>query len=184
MERAVAACANEGYGLGCLGSSERSSEWIAKPIAERCRNAIRCLDPYHVVALATAALDDVHQMVWNEARRGGQKQLARELKAALFAPWKNPANLTERQQHKLARIQQLNKPLYHAYLLAQQLREIYRVATEHALALLDAWLNWPGAADSSHSSSSPRRSPTSDRGSKAAIRHGLSNECLSYCTSW
>ncbi len=89
--------------------------WIALPIAEHCPNAVRCVDPYHVVALATAALDDVRRSVWNEARRAGQHQLARELKAARFALWKNPTNLTQRQQLKLARIQQLNKPLYRAY---------------------------------------------------------------------
>ncbi len=85
------------------------------------------MDPYHVVALATAALDDMRRRVWNEARRAGQRQLARELTSAWFALWKNPANLTERQQLKLAQIQRLNTPLYRAYLLAQQLREIYRV---------------------------------------------------------
>ena len=59
-----------------------------------------------------------------------------------FALWKNPGNLTERQQLKLARAQQLNQRLYRAYLLSQQLREIYRVPFEQAIALLDAWLNW------------------------------------------
>jgi hypothetical protein len=32
----------------------------------------------------------------------------------------NPARLTERHQQKLARIQQINKDLYRAYLIAQQ----------------------------------------------------------------
>jgi transposase len=53
-----------------------------------------------------------------------------------------PGNLTERQQLKLARLQKLNQRLYRAYLLAQQLRHIYRVDAEHALALLEAWLKW------------------------------------------
>ncbi len=66
------------------------AEWIAMPIAERCPNAIRCLDPYHVVALATVALDDVRRTVWNEARRAGQRQLARELKGARFALGRTP----------------------------------------------------------------------------------------------
>jgi transposase len=50
--------------------------------------------------------------------------------------------LTERQETKLARIQTLNQRLYRAYLLAQQLRQIYRVPAEQAHALLDAWLSW------------------------------------------
>ena len=103
------------------------ASWITGPIAERCPNASVCYDPFHLVALATDALDEIRREVWNDARRQGQAQLARELKGARFALWKNPSNLTERQQLKLARVQQLNQRLYRAYLLAQQLREIYRV---------------------------------------------------------
>jgi transposase len=114
--------------------------WITGPIAERCPNATVCYDPFHLVKLATDALDDIRREVWNEARRTGQKQLAAELKGARFALWKNPGNLTEQQALKLARIQQLNHRLYRAYLLAQQLRQIYRVGLDHAIALLDARL--------------------------------------------
>ncbi len=118
------------------------AEWITRPVSERCKNAVICLDAFHIVKAATDALDEIRREVWNEARKAGQTQLARELKGARFALWKNPGNLSERQQLKLARIQQLNQRLYRAYLLAQQLREIYRVPTGHALALLEAWLKW------------------------------------------
>ena len=64
--------------------------WIAGPIAERCPNAIRCVDPFHVIKLATDALDLVRRDVWNEARRAGQTELARDLNSARFALWKNP----------------------------------------------------------------------------------------------
>jgi transposase len=116
------------------------AEWITRPVAERCTNAVICLDPFHIVKAATDALDKIRREIWNDARRQGQAQLARELKGARFALWKNPENLTERQQLKLARIQKLNHKLYRAYLLAQQLRQIYRVPAEHALILLEAWL--------------------------------------------
>src|SRR5450755_367841 len=56
--------------------------WISGPIAERVPDAIRCVDPFHVVMLATEALDDVRREVWNEARRQGNLELARELKGA------------------------------------------------------------------------------------------------------
>ena len=72
----------------------------------------------------------------------GDKQLAKDLKGARFALWKNAEKLTDRQQHKLAWIQRFNAPLYRAYLLAQQLRQIYRVPAEQATRLLDAWLKW------------------------------------------
>jgi len=78
-----------------------------------------------VVKLATDALDEVRRKVWNDARRAGQPGLARELKGARFALWMNPERLTDR--HKLARVQEINKDLYRAYLICQQLRMIYRV---------------------------------------------------------
>ena len=103
------------------------ASWISGPIAERCPNAVRCVDPFHVVALASNALDDVRREVWNEARRAGHAQEAHAIKGARFALWKNPGDLTDRQQSKLAQIAQTNKPLYRAYLLKEQLRQIYRL---------------------------------------------------------
>src|ERR1035437_717588 len=70
----------------------------------------------------------------------GNKQLARELKGARFAVWKNPENLTDRQQAKLASIQHTNAGLYRAYLLREQLRQIYRLPAAAAIQLLDGWL--------------------------------------------
>jgi transposase len=118
------------------------ASWITGPVGERCPNANVCYDPFHLIKLSTDALDEIRREVWNDARRQGQAQLAKELKGARFALWKNPHNLTERQQLKLARVQQLNQRLYRAYLLSQQLREIYRVPFEEAITLLDAWLAW------------------------------------------
>jgi transposase len=53
--------------------------WITGPIVERCPNATVCYDPFHLVKLATDALDDIRREVWNDARKVGQKQLAAEL---------------------------------------------------------------------------------------------------------
>ena len=101
--------------------------WIEAVVAKRCPKAKRCVDPFHVSQLATEALDKVRREVWNEARRQGQADAARELKGARFALWKNPENLTDRQQAKLADLERLNRPLYRAYLLKEQLRQIYRL---------------------------------------------------------
>jgi transposase len=151
------------------------ASWITGPVGERCPNANVCYDPFHLVQLATDALDEIRREVWNEARRQGQQQLARELKGARFALWKNPANLTERQQLKLARVQQLNQRLYRAYLLAQQLREIYRVPLETAITLLDAWLRWARRCRLAPFVKLARTITDQRPGIEAAIRHGLSN---------
>jgi transposase len=151
------------------------ASWITGPVTERCPNASVCYDPFHLIKLSTDALDEIRREVWNDARRQGQAQLAKELKGARFALWKNPGNLTERQALKLARVQQLNQRLYRAYLLSQQLREIYRVPFEEAIALLDAWLAWARRCRLQPFVKLARTITDQRSGIEAAIRHGLSN---------
>lgn len=67
-----------------------NASWITGPVSERCPSAEICLDPFHIVKAATDALDDVRRAVWNEARKSGDKQLAKDLKGARFALWKTP----------------------------------------------------------------------------------------------
>lgn len=85
------------------------------------------MDPFHVVQWATRALDQVRREVWNAARLSGQNAVAHELKGARFALWKNPEDLTERQEAKLAMIARTNDKLYRAYLLKEQLRQVFHL---------------------------------------------------------
>ena len=151
------------------------AESIALAVAERCPNAVRCVDPFHVIKLATDALDEIRREVWNQARRAGHKQAAKELKGARFVLWKNAHRLTERQHRKLAQIQQTNKPLYRAYLISQQLREIYRVSFDEAILLLDAWLAWARRCRLAPFVKLAKTITKQRPGIEAAIRHGLSN---------
>lgn len=151
------------------------ASWITGPVAERCPKAQVCLDPFHVIKLSTDALDEVRREVWNEARRAGQIALAKDLKGARFALWKNAENLTDRQQLKLARIQKINQRLYRGYLLSQQLRQIYRVDPDDAIALLDAWLKWAWRCRLQPFVKLARTIRDQRAGIEAAIRHGLSN---------
>jgi transposase len=151
------------------------ASWIAGPVAERCPNAARCVDPFHVIQLATDALDQVRREVWNEARRQGNMELARDLKGARFAVWKNPENLTERQQTKLAEIQKTNGPLYRAYLLKEQLRQIYRVPAEQAEKLLEQWLAWARRSRLPSFVKLAGTITTQRDGILSAVKNGLSN---------
>jgi transposase len=155
--------------------SADAAEWIANVVAARCPNAELCLDPFHIVAWATDALDEVRREVWNEARRQGQKAVATELKGARYALWKNPKDLTERQQGKLASIAVTNKRLYRAYLLKEQLRQVFALKGGAGIALLEAWLKWarrcriPAFVKLAKSITEHRA------GIEAALAHGLSN---------
>jgi len=118
-------------------------EWITRAVAERCPTATLCLHPFHVVALASDALDLVRREVWNEARRASDASGARWLKGARWALWKRPERLTDRQQAKLAQVASVNRRLYRAYLLKEQLRIVFQEPnTAAAIVLLDAWLAW------------------------------------------
>lgn len=119
------------------------AEWIFSAVDRYCPQARICLDPFHVVMWAGKALDAVRAQVVAAARRAGQKALAKGINGARYALWKNSADLTAAQQAKLAAIEQSNQPLYRAYLLNQQLRQVF-AATGGAerIDLLDAWLDW------------------------------------------
>ncbi len=149
--------------------------WIAGPVADRLPHAVRCVDPFHVIALATDALDEVRREVWNEARRAGQDQLARRLKGARYALWKNPENLTGRQRSKLAEVQHTNRRLYRAYLLKEQLRQIYRLKPGPAIALLDAWIAWARRSRLPSFRKLAKTITAQRAGIVAAIEHDLSN---------
>ena len=169
--------------------SADGANWIGDVVAERCPNAVRCADPFHVVRWATHALDEVRREAWNAARDDVRARRVRRaaglrveaaghakaLKGARFALWKNAKNLTERQQLKLARVQQLNQRLYRAYLLSQQLREIYRVPLDQAITLLQAWLKWARRCRLTPFVKLARTITEQRSGIEAAIRNGLSN---------
>lgn len=116
--------------------------WIARAVRAHCPNAELCLDPFHIVKLATDALDEVRREVWNAARRAGDDVAARELKGARWALWKNPETLTVRQGLRLCSIQATNGPLYKAYLLKEQLRQVFQLPAPAALSVLDQWITW------------------------------------------
>jgi Transposase len=105
--------------------SAEAAEWIATVVAERCPKQGSAWTRSTSPEWATDALDQVRREVWNAARKNGEGALARELKGARYAPWKNPGDLTARQRAKPAWIAQVNDRLYRAYLLKEELRLVF-----------------------------------------------------------
>jgi transposase len=155
--------------------SADAAAWIANTVARRCPQAVLCLDPFHVVRWATDALDEVRRQTWNAARRSGQPALARELKGARFALWKNPEHLTVRQRGKLARVADVNHQLYKAYLLKEELRLVFKLKGARAVALLDAWLSWARRCRIPAFVKLARSVTDHRAGIQATLLHGLSN---------
>ncbi|MGH3742459.1 MAG: ISL3 family transposase [Micromonosporaceae bacterium] len=122
--------------------SADGAEWIHTVAAERAPQAVVCLDAFHVVAWATAALDAVRRGLWNQLRRDGKPDQAKALKNSRWALLKNPPDLTGDQRTTVAAIAKTNHPLYRAYLLKEQLREVFAAKGARGKQLLTGWLSW------------------------------------------
>ena len=101
------------------------AEPIHDVVTDRAPRAQLCLDPLHVVAWATQALDQVRRTMVAQLRAGGHDDEAAALKGSRWALLRNPPDLTGDQRTTLASIAKANGGLYRAYLLKEQLREIF-----------------------------------------------------------
>ncbi|MGH3899622.1 MAG: ISL3 family transposase [Pseudonocardiaceae bacterium] len=123
--------------------SADGAEWIHDVVTARAPQALLCLDAFHVVAWATEALDAVRRGMVNQLRAGGRTDEAKALKGSRWALLKNPPNLTGDQRTTLAGIAKDNGGLYRAYLLKEQLREIFACRDlSTAKVLLAGWISW------------------------------------------
>ncbi|HNH37814.1 MAG: ISL3 family transposase [Microthrixaceae bacterium] len=155
--------------------SADAAEFIGAVVAQRCKNATLCTDPFHCVKWATEALDEVRRQVWNDARRAGQRAHAKELKGCRFALWKNPEDLTENQSAKLSWIAQSNAKLYRAYLLKEQFRQVFRLKGKRGITLLHSWLAWACRSRIPAFVKLSRKIRKNLPGIEAALKHKLSN---------
>jgi transposase len=141
--------------------SADAADWIGAVVKDRCPQAVRCADAFHVLAWATDALDQVRRQAWNDARklartepkrtrgrpaadappRPGHER-AKALKGARYALWKNPGTLTVNQANMLAWIAKTDPRLHRAYLLKEGLRHVFAVKGEEGKEALDQWLIW------------------------------------------
>jgi transposase len=133
--------------------SADSAAWIARVVAKRAPNAVRCADPFHVVMWASDALDVERRRAWNAAsgrqrvnpttgRRENATGPARSVKRSRYALWKNPENLTPRQREQLDWIAKTDPRLWRAYLLKEGLRYVFAVKGDEGKAALDQWISW------------------------------------------
>ena len=171
--------------------SADGADWISVVVADRCPNAVRCADPFHVVRWATDALDEVRRQAWNTARdavtqrRAGRASgHAKALKHARYALWKNPENLTNRQQAKLAWVAKTDPMLHRAYLLKEGLRLVFQLPAQDAEEALDVWVGWARRCRIPAFVDLQRRIVKHKASILAAIEHGLSNVWAPHCTSW
>jgi transposase len=88
-------------------------------------HAIICIDPYHVVALANRALDEVRRRYWNALRDTDQLDAARRFKDARWALLKNPDDHTSTEAATLRKLRRAGGDVWRAYTLKEALRAIF-----------------------------------------------------------
>src|SRR5204863_1749490 len=76
----------------------------AKAVRHHAPQAVICIDNYHVVQLATKALDEVRREHWNTLRQAGDRDAAKQFKHDRWALLRNPDDLTDQQAATLAAI--------------------------------------------------------------------------------
>jgi transposase len=113
----------------------------AKTVRARAPKATLCFDPFHVVKLATDALDAVRRQVWQSARRYPDKKIAHKFKGARWALLKNPSDLNEKQAETLAALRKSGGALWRAYQLKETLRAVFAgdLTAEEVIELLNRW---------------------------------------------
>jgi len=122
--------------------SADGASWISNVVRFHCPKAVIGLDPFHCIAWATKAVDEIRREVWNDARHDGDAAHATALKRTRWALLKNTENLTARQHAKLAWVERVNQPLYRAHLLKEQLRIVFQLPFTDAVQLLEEWMQW------------------------------------------
>lgn len=100
-------------------------EGYAKSVRRHAPQAVICIDNYHVVALATKALDEVRREHWNTLRGAGDRNAAKQFKDARWSLLKNPADLTDRQADTLAALHAAGGTIPRAWAMKEMVRAIF-----------------------------------------------------------
>jgi transposase len=114
-----------------------------KSIEAKAPNAQIIFDLFHVLKLASKAVDEVRRDKVRSLKERDNPQEATAIKKSRYALLKNPWDLTAKEWDKLAAIQKYNAPLYRAYLLKESLAAVFEETSKNAaLKELDRWLAW------------------------------------------
>lgn len=114
----------------------------AKSVRERAPQATIVIDNYHVVALATKALDEVRREHWNELRGAGETNAAKQFKNSRWSLLKNPSELNDQQAATLAAIRSGGGKTARAWAMKEMVRAIFAagLTVEDVSELLDRLL--------------------------------------------
>ena len=159
--------------------------------------AAQCIDPFHVVKLANTAVDKTRSQQTIRARRNYQPPQKRprgrphagtpprppdpglRVKGTRWALLKDPGRLDGSQRGILTQLRRQRSTLYRAWLLKEDLRDLYRLPDPSTAAgHLDRWLAWACRSRIPAFVTLSRTIRQHKQGILAAIELGLSNSKL------
>jgi len=148
-----------------------------KSVTTHAGNAVICYDPFHVVALATAALDKVRRQVWQDLRKLPDQDTARRFKGARWVLLRNPTDLTDKQAATLRKLKRRGGDLWRAYSLKEALRAVFAGDLNEADvgALLDRFCSKASRSHLAPFLTVARTVRQQRAGILAAIRLGINN---------
>lgn len=142
-------------------------------VARHCPNARICMDPFHVVQWMTNAVDEVRRAVWREQR--GSSDRGESIKSTRWVLLTAREHLTDTQQGVLKRLERNNTPIYQAYLLKEQLREVFKTKGAQACDMLTAWLAAAKTSGIAALEKVAQSVANNEENIKHALQHSLSN---------
>jgi transposase len=150
---------------------DMSAPYIAE-VKARAPQAEIVFDPFHVVKLAGEA---VHKVRREEARMRKGTEQAAVLKGSRWALLKASEDLDLEEHAKISDVASLNKRVYRAYLLKEELRALYWCGPRAAKKHLASWLAWASRSKLPPFVKLARTLRKHSAGILAAIDLGLSN---------
>ena len=133
---------HNGHRHAITQASMDMSQAYQNGVVENCRNAQVVFDKFHVLKNANEAVDKVRRA---ELRVGGWS-VWQALRQSQWLWRKNPENLTEQEQARLAQIKDKNLGTAKAYQMRLVLQDIYRSAdagtAQHRLRIWCRWVRW------------------------------------------
>lgn len=142
-------------------------------VEERAPQAVKVFDRFHIQRLASDAVDKVRR---NEVNAVAGTEQAGFIKNSRWPLLKNPWDLSQRENQKLADVQRTNQRLYRAYLLKESLAKglDYRQGGR-AETHIDDWLSWASRSKLKPFVKLARTIKKFKDGILAYVRTGLSN---------
>ncbi len=113
--------------------------WVHSVIPERAPNAEICLDTFHVIGWATQALDETRRELWRKLKGTTAAKAVKGLRWVLLRNW---ANLSIAQRDTIRTLEATNRRLFRAWLLKEELADIFQMPLLKARRALDDWLHY------------------------------------------